>query len=196
MNRILMALLAMPFASPVAAQSSNTGAGADWAGGYVGFQIGSPADSSLTFDSAPGAELALEGIVGGAQIGFWRQAGDIVYGGELTFLVSEPAITQPGVPDVDVRTTSTRLGAQAGYALGRFLPYGTLGVARMTFQDTVGFDDTSSFGTFAGLGVAYRLGQSTSIGLEAVRENFSQFSGGNDANVTNTNLSVQFTIHY
>ncbi|WP_254656326.1 outer membrane protein [Jannaschia sp. CCS1] len=186
----------MAFASPVAAQSSLPSSEGGWAGGHLGIQLGMPISSSLTFDSAPGIESELDGMSGGVQIGFRRQTNAFVYGGEAAFLVSEPVIEQMGAPDVDVRVTTTRLGAQAGYDLGRFLPYGTLGVARMTFQDTVGFGDTSSFGTFAGLGVEYQLGESTSVGLQAVRENFENFNEGADINVTQTNVSVQFNIRY
>ncbi len=196
MNRFILPLIAMAFTSPVHAQSSVTGGGSDWAGGYLGFQFGFPVDSSFTRDAFPGVEAELEGTIGGAQVGFWRQNDAFVYGAEIEFLVGEQAIVQSGAADVDVRVTTTRLGGQAGYDLGRFMPYGTLGIARMTFQDTIGFGDTSSFGTFAGLGVAYQLGQSTSIGLEAVRQSFSNFNEGSDANVEQTNLSVQINFHY
>lgn len=195
MNRIRLAILAMAFASPVSAQSF-LGAPTDWSGGHLGVQLGFPIDSSVTFDGVPGLDEELEGIVGGGHVGFRRQISGFVYGAELAFRVGEQSLTASGAPDVDVRVTSTRLGGQAGYAVGQFLPYGTLGIGRMTFQDTVGFGDTSSFGTFAGLGVEYRLGQSTSIGVEAIRENFEDFSEGSGVNVSQTNLSVRFNIHY
>ncbi|OAN79028.1 hypothetical protein A8B78_01340 [Jannaschia sp. EhC01] len=193
MNRFFLPLIAMAFASPVAAQTTET---ADWAGAYYGLQIGFPLDSAFTRDAFPGVELTLEGMSGGAQIGFRRQSDAFVYGGEIEFLTGEQTLVQTGFPDVDVRTTTTRLGGQAGYAFGRFLPYGTAGVARMTFQNTVGFGDTASFGTFAGLGFEYRLGEVTSLGFEAVRESFSAFDEGNDANVTETNLSAQINFHF
>lgn len=198
MNRTLLPCAAMAISciaiTPAAAQSSV--AASDWAGTYYGLQLGFPLESSLTFDSSPGAELEIEGMTGGGQIGFRRQSNAFVYGAEIEFLVGEQTIVQAGFPDIDVRTTTTRLGGQVGYAVSRFLPYGTAGVARMSFQNTVGFGDTASFGTFAGLGVDYQLGQSTTIGLEVVRENFTNFNEGNDANVTETSLSAQFNFRF
>lgn len=195
MNRILLPLIAMALSSPATAQGIGQ-VQSDWAGAYYGLQLGFPVESSFALASVPGATAELEGIEGGGQIGFRRQTNSFVYGGEIEFLVGEQSIVQAGFADVDVRTTTTRLGGQAGYAFGRFLPYGTVGVARMTFQDTIGFGDTASFGTFAGLGAEYRLSQTTSIGLEAMRENFSNFNEGSDAEVTQTNLSVQINFHF
>lgn len=194
MNRLFLSLVAMAFTSPVAAQSIDPGPG--WAGGYLGAQFGFPLDSSFTRESFPGAEASLEGLIGGGHIGYRRQTSSFVYGGELEFLLAEQAIVQAGFADTDVRVTTTRLGATAGYDLGRFLPYGTLGVGRMTFQNTEGFGDTSSFGAFAGLGFEYQLGAATSIGLEAIHENYQNFNEGSDAVVSQTNLSVQFNIRY
>lgn len=194
MNRLFLSLVAMALTSPVAAQSIDPGPG--WAGGYLGVQLGFPLDASFTLRSAPGAEAALEGTVGGGHIGIRRQTSSFVYGGEIEFLVAEQAIAQAGFADTDVRVTTTRLGAQAGYDLGRFLPYGTVGVGRMTFQDTEGFGDTSSLGAFVGLGLEYQLGAATTVGLEAIHENYQNFNEGSDAEVSQTNLSVQFNIHF
>lgn len=198
MNRFVLPLLAMAFASPVSAQSSAFGSGtvSDWAGGHYGIQVGFPSSSTITFGDLPDFGDQLEGMSGGGQIGYRRQNDAFVYGAEIEFLVGEQALTAPGASDVDVRTTRTRLGGQAGYAFGRVLPYGTAGIARMTFQNTEGFGDTSSFGTFGGLGVEVQTGEHTSIAIEAVRESFLNFNEGATINVTQTTISAQLNLHF
>jgi opacity protein-like surface antigen len=187
MNRFVLPLVAMALSTPAFAQST-----ADtWAGNYLGVQLGDRLDSSFTIESAPGFDEDLDGIQGGGHFGFRRQRDEIVYGAEIEFLVSEPELD-----GTDTRVTTSRIGGTLGYDLGRFLPYGTAGIGRMTFQDTIGFGDTSSFGTFGGIGVLYSLGQSTDIGLEAVRESYQNFNEGADNSVTQTTLSAQFNINF
>jgi opacity protein-like surface antigen len=192
MNRFIAPLMASLFAftSPAIAQSSLQPSG-DWAANYLGIQLGTRLDSAFTRDSFPGAEAELDGIIGGGHFGFRRQSNAFVYGAEIEFLVSEPDLE-----GIDTRSTTSRIGGTLGYDVGRVLPYGTLGVGRMTFQDTVGFGDTSSFGTYGGLGVLYDLGASTDIGVEAVRESYQNFNNGADNQVTQTTLSVQFNINF
>ncbi|MEJ6391166.1 outer membrane protein [Gymnodinialimonas ulvae] len=187
MNRIVLPLVAMALSTPAFAQST----GDTWAGNYLGVQLGNRLESSFTLDSAPGLEEELDGIQGGGHFGFRRQRDAFVYGAEIEFLVSEPDLG-----GTDTRVTTSRIGGTFGYDLGRFLPYGTAGIGRMTFQDTIGFGDTSSFGTFGGLGVLYSLGQSTDIGVEAVRESYQNFNEGADNSVTQTTLSAQFNINF
>ncbi|WP_224816777.1 outer membrane protein [Hasllibacter sp. MH4015] len=196
MNRLIVPLIAMAFSTPVYAQSSLSGDGSPWSGSYFGFQYGIPTDSTITSDVAPASRAEMNGNLGGAQIGFRRQNGSLVYGAEIAFLVGEQVIEETGQPDVDVRVTTTRFGGQAGYAFGRVLPYGTAGIGRMTFQDTTGFGDTASFGTYAGFGLQYQLAEDTSVGLEAVRHNYSDFDRGNSVNVTQTNMSFRLNFHF
>ena len=189
MNRFVLSLVAMAFASPVSAQSSD---GA-WAGRYLGLQLGFNAASSFTIDSVPSYDSELDGLIGGAQLGFRRQTDAFVYGAEIELLLSEP--TLDGATE-NSRVTTTRFGGTAGYDLGRFLPYGTAGIGRMTFQDTIGFGDTASFGTYGGLGVLFDLSPTTDIGLEAVRESYQNFNRGADNAVTQTSVSAQFNINF
>ena len=192
MNRFIAPLMASVFAftSPAIAQSAFQPSG-EWAANYIGIQVGTRLDSALTFDALPGASFELEGIIGGGHFGFRRQRDAFVYGAEIELLVSEPDL-QGG----STRTTTSRIGGVAGYDVGRFLPYGTVGVGRMTFQDTMGFGDTASFGTFGGIGVLYDLGASTDIGLEALRENYPSFNEGANLGYSQTTLSVQFNINF
>ena len=191
MNRFILPLLAMAFASPVSAQTSEPNPG--WAGGYLGLQVGYAADSVFEFQSLPGFETDLTGVIGGGQIGFRRQTDEFVYGGELEFAIGEQDLAGGTGGSVNVRTSTIRLGGQAGYSFGRIMPYGSVGVARMTLHDTVGFGDTFSYGAYGGIGVEYQVGAATSVALEAVRENFQNFTGDNDAGVAQTNLCLLYT---
>ncbi len=195
MNRFILSLVVAAFAFPVSAQSSLEDP-SNWGGAYLGFQIGFPLESTVEFESAPGLIFDLEGINGGVQLGYLRQSASLVYGGEIEFLVAEPEITFMGAAPVQTRVTTTRVGGVVGYDLGRFLPYGTLGLGRMTFQDTEGFGDTSSFGTFGGLGFEFQAGEHVGIGLEATRQSYENFNEGNDASVNQTSVAVRLNIRY
>lgn len=117
---------------------------ADWSGLYFGGHIGADVDGDNDF-------------VGGLQLGHNWQTGNFVYGaeGDISF--------------ADETFGSVR--ARAGVTHGRFLYFGTVGVA---------IDDNDE-GLVAGGGVEYKLAQNTSIGVEALNydldENFTVVRG-------------------
>ncbi len=193
MNRFIAPLVAAIslFAIPASAQSSLQPSG-EWASSYLGVQVSTRLESALTFDAFPNDPSELDRIIGGGHFGFRRQRDAFVYGAEIELLLSEPVLDD----GTDTRATTTRIGGTLGYDVGRFLPYATLGLGRMTFQDTMAFGDTASFGTFGGLGVLYDLGASTDIGVEAIRESYPSFNEGGNFGVTQTTIGVQFNINF
>lgn len=194
MTRFILPLLAMAFAQSATAQSQSDDN--FWEGNYFGVTVGTQLDSDINQPGVPGSDAEIDGVFGAGQFGFWAAQNRLLYGGEISFSVSEPAIEQPGAADVDVRITSTRIAGQLGYDLGRFMPHASLGIGRLTFQDTVAFGDTSSFGVYGGLGVEYRVSDFTTVGFEIIRESFDDFDEGASLDYDQTTIGLQLNFRY
>ncbi|MEJ6393432.1 outer membrane beta-barrel protein [Gymnodinialimonas sp. 2305UL16-5] len=197
MNRYLLPFIAMAFSSPAIAQVTGP-AHSDWEGFYIGAQLDFLPSTEITFDNLPGLTGELEGVHLGGFIGYRRQFNALVVGGELDLSGGDVdnTITFGGLSsDGESQTALNRLGVEAGYDAGRFLPYGTVGLASLTFQNTIN-GDNRSFGTFAGIGLDYQTGQYTSVGVELLRHSFSNFSESDDLNVDIITLGVNFAVRY
>jgi outer membrane immunogenic protein len=109
--------------------------------------------------------------------------GEYVVGGELSLdrLTSDDA-----EGDSDLQ----RLRGIAGYDLGRFMPYATLGLAR--FSD----EDVSETGVTFGLGAEYRVTDNFGVGLEFSRSNFSDVDDVDGVDIDVDMIQLRTSFHF
>ena len=201
MNRpfMLVAILAAT-TSPVYAQSSETGY--DWTGVYGGLELVLVPGSELTLSDRPGFSLEYDGASAGLFLGYRRDFGSVVVGGEYSVSSGqlEQSATFGGVPvefgdeDDVFSPTIHNLGIEVGYDAGRALIYGTAGFARMALDVEAGTNTAN--GQFFGLGVDYRIGQFTFVGAEVLRHSFDDFSLSPTAETELTTINLSFGFSY
>lgn len=164
------------YAAPV--QTSIDG---DWAGGYVGAQLGyGDIDSD-------GAGLDGNGTIGGVFAGYRADFGKFVAGAELNYDASNIDLGS-GTGTLD---NVTRLKLIGGADLGRTLVYGTIGAAYA--EATVGGATLKDNGYFAGVGVDYMLNDSWSVGGEYLAHRFNDFdNSGVDLKVNTIEAKVSY----
>ena len=157
--------LSEPIATPevtpmiVTAAPSN-----DWTGFYVGGQLGYGKVTADDFDEdATGATY-------GVHAGYLYDLGTIVLGGELDYDATTIEGTVGG-DDVAVDGVA-RAKLRIGYDAGDWMPDLTVGGARAM---TSGAVDGEGDGTFAGLGLDYRLSDSLRVGAEVLQHQFDDF---------------------
>lgn len=150
--------------------------GGDWTGIYGGLNLGyADVDTNI---GANGDDMSY-----GLHIGYDYDFGRYVIGGELEYDNLDTDLGD-GAAEVD---SVTRLKLRGGYDFGRTLVYATAGAAR---ADTSLGDDT---GEFIGLGVAYQVTDSFTIGGELLEHRFDDLGGtGVDADATTFNLRGSF----
>ncbi|WP_199261941.1 outer membrane protein [Paracoccus binzhouensis] len=154
----------------------------NWDGFYAGLQYGKGSGNLGNRGTLPDLDdFDAYGVHAGYQRGF----GSFVLGGELDYnKVSPDEVYSDG--------DMTRLRLRAGYDAGRFLPYATLGAAKL---DTDEFSDT---GLTYGLGVDYKVAEHFTVGAEYTRNDFKdvlQDSAGVDGNDLDLNM-VQLRASY
>ena len=146
----------------------------DWTGPYGGVQLGY---GDLDGDSGLGDA---DGLIGGAHLGYDRDFGDWVVGGEVDFDITD--INAAG-GDIDrIGRAKLRIGRD----LGNSLVYATGGPA---FADGSG----SETGWVIGGGYAFALTNGARIGAEVLHHEFEDFAGaGQDASVTSITARLSF----
>lgn len=154
----------------------------NWDGFYAGLQYGKGTGDLGNRGALPDlGDFDAYGLHAGYQKGL----GKFVLGGELDYNKVSP---DENYSDGDL----TRLRLRAGYDAGKFLPYVTLGAAKL---DTDEFSDT---GMTYGLGVDYKVAEHFTVGAEYTRNDFKdvlQDSAGVDGNDLDLNL-VQLRASY
>lgn len=134
----------------------------DWTGFYAGLQYGQGSldldvDDAVSFDAGDFDAY-------GVHAGYLHDFGQYVLGAELDYNRVE-------VDDVDGNGDLLRLRGRLGADLGRFLPYLTAGVARLSADDDG--VDISETGFTYGLGADFAVTENFTIGAEYTRHNFS-----------------------
>lgn len=165
-----------PIVEPVAAPVFEPApVGTDWTGAYGGLNLGyGDVDGSGTADG--------DDMTYGLHVGYDYDFGRYVLGGELEY--DKADIDLNGAANTD---SVTRLKLRGGYDLGRTLIYATAGAARL--QTSIG-DDT---GEFFGVGMAYQVTDSFTVGGELLEHRFDDIGGtGVDADATTFNLRGSF----
>lgn len=140
---------------PVAVES-----GADWTGFYAGLQYGQGnTEASLGGDSVE-TDFDAYGVHGG----YNRDFGNYVLGGELDYNKID---LDDDAGDADL----WRLRGRAGYDMGKFLPYVTLGAAHIS-----GDNDLSETDVTYGIGGEYMVTDKFTVGAEYTKQDFSDVS--------------------
>lgn len=137
-----------PVVAPVAAPVS------DWSGFYAGLQYGQ-GDADVNFD---GDSVSSDFDAYGVHGGYNRDFGQFVLGGELDY--NRIDLDEAGEGDL------VRLRGRAGYDLGRFMPYVSLGAAH------VDADDLSETAFTYGIGADFKVTERMTLGAEYTRQDF------------------------
>lgn len=207
MKRATFALttaVSLGLAVPAAAQ------GADWTGIYAGGQIGTmdsetviPLTAIASEEDILDAGFALDDVIVadvdgtfyGLHVGYMADLGTFVLGAEIDYdsiEFDELSVTFAGTKiteaiDDDTDDTVTRLKLRAGYDAGQFLPYATIGTARLESEGE------ATNGTFYGAGVAFLATDNFLIGGEILQHQFDDaFDSGLDIEATTMSVRASF----
>lgn len=161
-----------PMAAPTFEESN-------WAGPYVGLQYGQ-LDADASFG---GASEQIDGDAFGIHAGYLHDLGQYVVGGELS-------LDRLSADDFTGDADLLRLRGRAGYDLGAFMPYVTLGFARYS-ED--GFSET---GVTYGIGAEYRVTDSFAVGLEYSKSKFSDVDGLTGLDVDVDLIQLRSSYHF
>lgn len=170
MKRFALALAAMAFAAPLSAQDVSP----SWDGYYVGLELSNIQDGALVTDlGIVTFRTEIEGLQYGITGGYRRSFGQLVVGGEYDYSGARTNLVGLGG---STRLSTHRGGIEVGYAVGRFLPYATAGLAYIRFNGEGGtFTNT---GSFAGVGLDYQVQEFSTLGIEFNTHNFGDLDGG------------------
>ncbi|MGK0260615.1 MAG: outer membrane immunogenic protein [Candidatus Azotimanducaceae bacterium] len=199
------------FGSGVAQTSAGVSAqGSGWTGFYVGGQFGSvdldttvPLSDFFSDDQIVGAgfelddtvEVGIDGTAFGLHVGYMADLGSYVLGAELDYDsidFDELSGTFEGTTftqsiDDNSDDTIARLKLRAGYDAGQFLPYLTVGTARLDVEDE------STNGTFYGAGIAFLATNNLVIGGEILQHQFDDaFDTGFDFEARTMSLRASY----
>ena len=179
--------LAFGFQSAQAADMVQPAASYDWAGPYVGVDIGALWSSTDVTDNGVLVEsnASTDGIVGGVLGGFNYQDGQMVVGLEGDFGLSNAhgtgvAVFEPNKYDLE---WTSHARARVGFAPdeGPLLLFvaGGLAVSRFQFTEGESGDKTSKtyLGGSLGAGAEYGFNKSLTARVEYVYDNFGMGSG-------------------
>lgn len=145
-----------PVVAPVIAPAS------EWSGFYAGLQYGKGSADLSTGDLDLDASEDFDAY--GVHAGYNRDFGQFVLGGELDY-------NRLDLDETDENGNLLRLRARAGYDAGRFLPYVTLGAARLKL------DDVSENAVTYGVGADFKVTERFVVGAEYSRQDFNDVSG-------------------
>jgi outer membrane immunogenic protein len=201
--------------SPEQTSAQASGQGSGWTGFYVGGQLGI-VDSELPvplsdlveggflteevitdagFGLDDAVTIGLDGKSYGVHVGYMHDAGSYVLGGEFDYNsldFDEVSIDVGGTKvtesiDDDSDDSIMRLKLRAGYDAGQFLPYVTVGMARIDSEDE------STNGTFYGAGVEVLATGNFMIGGEILQHQFDDaFDSGLDIEATTMSLRASY----
>ena len=132
----------------------------DWTGFYAGLQYGQ-GNGELSFgDTTTDSDFDAYGLHGG----YMHDFGRFVLGGELDY-------NKLDIDNLGDKGDLTRLRARAGYDMGRFLPYLTLGAAHLSAD--LGAADVSETAVTYGIGADFKVTERITVGAEYTRQDFS-----------------------
>ena len=132
----------------------------DWTGFYAGAQYGAGSFELSDDTTSVDEDTKAYGLHGG----YLHDFGQFVLGGELDY-------NKLDIDNVDDKGDLTRLRARAGYDMGRFMPYVTLGVAKLS-MDGEGYDISETDVTY-GIGGDFKVTDAFTVGAEYSKQDFS-----------------------
>jgi opacity protein-like surface antigen len=152
----------------------------DWTGFYAGLQYGQgTATASFEGDDAD-TDFDAYGVHGG----YNRDFGKYVLGGELDY-------NRLDLDDDAGEADLTRLRARAGYDMGRFLPYVTLGAAHISTDEDYG--DLSETTVTYGIGADFKVTEKFTVGAEYTKQDFDDIDDLNlDTDMVQVRASYRF----
>ena len=161
-----------PVVAPVAAPVS------DWTGFYAGLQYGQ-GDADVNFD---GDSVSSDFDAYGVHGGYNRDLGQFVLGGELDY--NRIDLDEAGEGDL------VRLRGRAGYDLGRFMPYVSLGAAH------VETDDLSETAFTYGIGADFKVTERMTLGAEYTRQDFDDVNDVSGFDIDSDMVQVRASFRF
>lgn len=179
-----------PVLAPTVAPVAPIETGSDWTGAYVGLQYGqgdldadTPAFTDFDGTQVPAGSESVDADAYGVHGGYLYDLGKYVVGGELDYNRLDLDEDQ-GEGDL------WRLRGRAGYDLGRWLPYATLGVAHLSD------DDLSENGVTYGIGVDYKVTEKFTVGAEYNRQSFSDVDNTDNFDIDADLIQIRGSYHF
>ncbi|TRW97468.1 porin family protein [Paracoccus sp. M683] len=156
----------------------------DWTGFYAGLQYGK---GNAEFTQG-GASIDSDYDAYGIHGGYLHDFGSYVLGGELDY-------NKADIDDVDDKADLVRLRARAGYDMGRFLPYVTIGAAHISADNVSGID-VSETGLTYGIGGEFKVTDRVSLGAEYTRSDFSDVDDIDGLDLDTDLVQVRASFHF
>jgi outer membrane immunogenic protein len=213
MKKWFLAAAAMIALSATSAQAADVIEEAvfDWTGLYAGLNAGYAFGGNDDVGYLPGANagsLEINGMFGGAQVGYNYQVDNIVMGveGDFQFSGISDEDSNGGYDSSNDNNYFGTLRARAGFAADRALFYVTGGLAYGGFDYEVNApvgpdisEDYSTWGYTVGGGVEYAFDESWSMKLEYLYANFGEEqldNGGFETHATPDFHSVRVGVNF
>lgn len=155
----------------------------DWTGFYAGAQYGKGNFKLSLGDAEDENDMDAYGLHGG----YLRDFGKFVLGGELDY-------NKLDIDNVDDKGDLTRLRAKAGYDMGRFMPYVTLGVAKLSI-DTGAYDISETDVTY-GIGGDFKVTDKFTVGAEYSKQDFSDVDDVDGLDLDTDMVQVRAAYHF
>ena len=155
----------------------------DWTGFYAGAQYGKGNFKLSLGDAEDENDMDAYGLHGG----YLRDFGKFVLGGELDY-------NKLDIDNVDDKGDLTRLRARAGYDMGRFMPYVTLGVAKLS-MDGEGYDISETDVTY-GIGGDFKVTDAFTVGAEYSKQDFSDVDDIDGLDLDTDMVQVRAAYHF
>ncbi|MDX2027816.1 MAG: outer membrane protein [Alphaproteobacteria bacterium] len=197
----LFAIVSMLFAGSQAL-AAPAPAETNWTGMYVGGHLGGVAGEFTNAGGVIGPNDTGGNVMGGVQAGYNWQTGRIVVGGEADF--SWIPFEATGTPGSFEENWMMTFRGRLGYAMGRFLPYITAGIALTDTESKLaggGSESNWHTGLAAGGGVEYNCHDNWSLKGEYLYANapnetatigVTPFTGGSANHIFRLGVNYRF----
>ncbi len=169
----------------------------DWSGAYAGLSAGATWETFETLIGTPSTRVNLDadGFSGGVYGGMNFSSGPVVFGVEIdaSFTTGKDTAIVSGVPVTAQSDWFSTLRGRAGYALDRYLIYGTGGLAagNVSIGTPAGSANENRFGWTIGAGVEAALNDRFTLRGEYLYTDL----GSVDGTVGGSPFSAEFDSH-